>query len=89
MEECADGNVRTLTEHLKVLQDYVKSPEFEGDSNETRRKHYFRLRALYGANFVPLPGARLRLASIQNREVQMQTTASGFLDMTKKVLALS
>lgn len=40
----------------------MKSPEFEGDDNETRRTHYFSLRALYDANFVPLPDVKLRLA---------------------------
>jgi hypothetical protein len=44
--ECMNGNNATLIQHLKVLQDYVASDEFEGDGRETRRKHYFRMRGL-------------------------------------------
>jgi hypothetical protein len=52
VNECCSGTVKTLTDHLKVLQEYVRSDEFEGASRETRRKHYFRrgesLRYMFG-----------------------------------------
>lgn len=36
VEECAEGSVKTLTEHLRVLQDYVKGSGYSARlSNET------------------------------------------------------
>ncbi len=85
--ECADGTVRTLIEHLKVLQDYVKSDEFEGDGRETRRKHFFRIKGYYEANLVPLPDVRLKLPASNSHQVKVQTTATEFLKMLGKVLS--
>lgn len=86
--ECANGNNATLIQHLKVLQDYVASDEFEGDDRETRRKHYFRMRGLYERNFVPLPDVRLKLPNGDNHDVKVEITASQFLGMVKKVLTV-
>jgi hypothetical protein len=86
--ECMNGNNATLIQHLKVLQDYVASDEFEGDDRETRRKQYFRMRGLYERNFVPLPDVRLKLPNGDNHDVKVEITASQFLAMVKRVLAV-
>jgi hypothetical protein len=85
--ECRDSTVRTLTAHLKLLQEYVRSSEFEGDDNETRKKHYFRIRGFYEANFVPLPDVKLKLPVNGNHKVEVEVTASSFLKMAGKVLS--
>jgi len=87
VNECSSGTVKTLTDHLKVLQDYIHSDEFEGASRETRRKHYFRIRALYECNFVPLPSVGLRLPNGHEGPVRVQVTANDFLEMTRRVLS--
>jgi len=85
--ECRDGTVKTLIAHLKTLQEYVRSPEFDGDDNETRKKHYFRIRGFYEANFVPLPDVKLKLPANGNNKVEVEVTASSFLQMAGKVLS--
>ena len=87
VEQLDDGTRKAFNKHLMILLDYVRSDEFDGDKNETRRKHYFRIRGFYESNFVPLPTHRLKLAAETTNHVQIQTTATTFLEMARKVLS--
>lgn len=87
IRECEAGTVRTLKAHLQTLQDWVMSSEFEGSSRETRRKAWFRVRGLYEANMVPLPAVKFRAPGTEIHQVKVQTTATEFLSMVKRVLS--
>ena len=87
IQECEAGTVRTLKAHLQTLQDWVMSTEFEGSSRETRRKAWFRIRGLYEANMVPLPAVKFRAPGNGVHQVRVETTATEFLGMVKRVLS--
>jgi hypothetical protein len=85
--DCQGGTVRTLTNHLQTLKDWIKSSEFYDSSKETRRKAWFRIRGLYEGNNVPLPAVKLRLPQKGVQQVKVEITAIEFLGMITKVLS--
>jgi hypothetical protein len=88
IEECLDGNNRTLIDHLKVAQEYcTTAPQFEGDKKSTRVRNLGSIRSFYMSNYVALPAARLRIdTSNESRSVTDEVTASLFLALVSTVL---
>ena len=85
IEECLDGNNRVLIKHLQPILSYCKGPGFEGDTFETRQRHYNSLRGFYSANLVSLPRAKLRDGE-KNGRVRQEITATEYLGMFRRAL---
>ena len=85
IEECLDGTNRTLVAHLQPILDYCQGPRFEGDTLESRQRHYNSIRGFYSANLVSLPRRKLKDGETNGR-VRQEITAMEFLKMFKQAL---
>ncbi|MDG6919728.1 MAG: hypothetical protein JRN62_09895 [Nitrososphaerota archaeon] len=85
IEECLDGNNRTLVAHLQLILEYCQGPRFEGDTLESRKRHYNSIRGFYAANLVGLPRRKLKDGET-NGKVRQEVTAMEFLKMFKQAL---
>ena len=85
VEECLDGDNRTLIGHLQPILEYCKGDRFAGDTFETRQRHYNSIRGFYSANLVSLPKKKLKDGE-QNGRVRQEITATDYLKMFKRAL---
>ena len=85
IDECLNGNNRTLVKHVQTLLDWAGGPALDGKSDNSRERYYYTLRGFYKKNFVSLPSAQLRIAR-DAAQVTTDVTAHEFLSMLRTVL---
>jgi hypothetical protein len=89
IEDCLEGNNRTLRDHAVILEEYCGSDSISPSNKQsTRLKHERTIRSFYDANKVPpLPKTTIRFSSpTEDAEVENETAANQFLEMFGSVL---
>jgi hypothetical protein len=84
IDECLNGNNLTLIRHLKTLLEWAEGPSLDGLSDASRVRYYCVVRSFYRKNFASLPEANLKVRK-EASEVSMETTATEFIQMMKRV----
>lgn len=84
IQECLDGNNRTLVRHLQEALEYVS--QYPGKRG-TVEKQYELIRSFYAHNFVSLPMQRLSIKAGTNG-ITKEVTATDYLEYVKAVLEM-
>lgn len=85
VEECIDGNYRTLSDHLDMVKRFVEGDTLESLSRNARDRIYASIRSFYLHNRVSLPREPLRFNSSNN--VSHKEQDSIVLDQIKKAVS--